>query len=994
MKELSRIMVFNRLDAYVCDLDPARIQDLRSVEEINGEHALTLTTTHQLEKTNRIVLNDGMGNWHEYVVTGIVDTHETDQGIVTEYYCVWSIQYDLSGTFVNDQYGCGIVPGHASVPHPVQDGLAIALSTTNRWQIGTVNVTSMAAASFYRRSGWEAIQTVIEKWGGELQATITVGQDGVVSRAVDLLAHVGASTATRRFDYGHDVASIKRTVSDEVWPCRIIPLGASQETDEGGYTRRPTIESVNDGVMWLEDSEAVPYTRIPDGNGGWEYPTVIVENDTYEEPTDLKAWALANITDYTRPRVTYEASVVQLARAGMNAHGVALGDEVVIVDREFGGDGLRISARVVKQECNLLDPTDTVLTIGNITDKLSGQLADLSRQVSEVAEQVANASSYQSSTEYVSRLLERINNEANATGGFTYITEGEGIRTYDVAVTDPAVGAEANAVVEIKGGTVRIANTKDSSGQWEWKIIFTSGYVNAEVIRAIGMTSGSHVEVDANGVHIFNQDGTEVATYSGVATIGQSNQTRAEVAHNGLRLIDREGDTYLYVGDMRDENGLYLMENESHAGYFYTEPTLLTDWPIATDLPSGYPQPSVTVDGSAVACEVTGTNQLTLSGSFVSGTVYTALVTYYTDSQLLKEYDIGMRGTDASHPVPGAMSYVEGYGNIAAGHYSHAEGYNTKATGDWSHAEGRNTQATGSEAHAEGVGTVATSLGHAEGWDTQALGSPYPSHAQGRGTIAGRYQLAMGRWNVDSTSGNLAFIIGNGSMNLLTEAITRSNAFSVDFDGSVVTRSESHAGNESVSANTALHKFDSYDKDNQNIGYTQIIRTTSGVYRSFAVRNRDTGKAAALYVYSNDDGTMLLTLASGMTFDLNRFPTVNRAHGGTGVTGRQSSSVSLSNASSTSTNHCWHNGVVATVSMSGVTLKSALASASSVTVGTVPSGYRPADNVYAACVVGNNTYMGKLYVRITSAGAVVVVNRSGSSFSTSETFAFTITYAI
>ena len=534
---MDRIMVFNRLDAYLCDLDPKKVHGLRSVEEVNGEHALTITTTHQLEKTNRIVLKDGTGHWHEYVVTGIVDTHETDEGLVTEYYCVWSIQYDLSGTFVNNQYGCGIVPGHASVPHPVQDGLAIALSTTNRWQIGTVNVTSMAAASFYRRSGWEAIQTVIEKWGGELQATIDVGQSGVEARYVDLLEHVGASSATRRFDYGHDVASIKRTVSDEVWPCRIIPLGASQETDEGGYTRRPTIESVNSGVMWLEDAEVVPLTRMPDGNGGWEYPTVVVENDTYEVPADLKAWAIANITDYTRPMVTYEASVVQLARAGMNPHGVALGDEVVVVDREFGSGGLRITARVVRQECNLLDPTDTVLTIGNISDKLSGQLADLSRQVSEVAEQVASASSYQSSTEYVSRLLERINDEANATGGFTYITEGQGIRTYDVAVTDPLVGTEASSVVEVKGGTIRIANTKTAQGQWEWKTIFTSGYVNAEVIRAIGLLTGSHVEVDTNGVHIYDQNGIEVALYAPTVRIGKANSDRVTVdSTNGITI--------------------------------------------------------------------------------------------------------------------------------------------------------------------------------------------------------------------------------------------------------------------------------------------------------------------------------------------------------------------------------------------------------------------------------------------------------------------------
>ena len=595
--ELSRIMVFDRLDAYVCDLDPARILELRSVEEINGEHALTIVTTHQLEKTNRIVLNDGMGIWHEYVITGIVDTHETDQGVVTEYYCVWSIQYDLSCTFVNDQYGCGIVPGHASVMHPALDGLTIALSTTNRWQIGTITVTSEAAASFYRRSGWEAIKTVIEKWGGELQATITVGQNGVVSRAVDLLAHVGASEATRRFDYGHDVASIMRTVSDDVWPCRIVPLGASQETDEGGYTRRPTIESVNDGVIWLQDDTAVPFTKVPDGDGGWEYPTMIVENDTYEEPADLKAWALANITDYTRPKVTYEASVVQLARAGMNAHGVALGDEVAIVDREFGGDGLRISARVVKQECNLLDPSDTVLTIGNVTDKLSGQFSDLSRQVGEIAAQVANASVYQSTAAYLSRLLERLNNEANATGGYTYYTEGQGIRTYDHAVSDPLVGTEASQVTDLRGGNIRFANSKTAAGDWVFKTLIQAGLIATEFLSASNITVGKMQsadgstwwDLDANDLHT----GVFWVVSNGVLIAKYGSSYGVHITPTGgVRIV---GVTWnaagspvvgeLYIDLKKASLGMY---REDGSSCFYVAPTRWSDAGGGTTLGGAY----------------------------------------------------------------------------------------------------------------------------------------------------------------------------------------------------------------------------------------------------------------------------------------------------------------------------------------------------------------------------------------------------------------------
>lgn len=518
--DMVRILVSDHLERPLGDIDPTQVSELTEVAQVNGEHALTIVTTQELEKTNRLLIRDAMGLWHEYVVLGIQSERQEDGALWHEYYATWSLQYDLSATFIDDMYGCGVRPGQSSEPQTPRRGLECALEGTSRWAIGSITVTTMAAASFYRRSGWEGLQTVVEKWGGELRATITVDALGLVSRAVDLLAHEGSAEAVRRFDYGYDLTGIKRTVSDDIWPCRIVPLGASQETEAGGYTRRPSIESVNGGVMWLQDDDAVPLTRVPDGAGGWEYPTAIIKNDTYEEPADLKAWALEHITEYTRPIVSYEATVAQLTQAGMDTHGVALGDEVVVVDRAFGADGLRLEARVLKVKQSLLDPTQTELTIGNLNPSLGGEITSIERQVTDLAATVENGSSFISSTEWVQHLLGRINTDINATGGFTYITEGQGIRTYDVAVTDPLVGAEANSVVEIKGGTVRIANTKDAQGQWEWKTIFTSGYVNAEVIRAIGLLSGSHVEVDANGVHIYDQNGTEVALYAPTVRIG------------------------------------------------------------------------------------------------------------------------------------------------------------------------------------------------------------------------------------------------------------------------------------------------------------------------------------------------------------------------------------------------------------------------------------------------------------------------------------------
>jgi len=514
---MQRIMVFDRLDRHRFDLDPTRIIGATSTEEVNGEHSLTITTLQELEKTDRVVARDGMGLWHEWVVLGLEAEHAEGGAVAHTYYCIWSLQYDLSATFVNDMYGCGVVPGHASVPHPARRGLECALEGTTRWGIGTVTVTTQAAASFYRRSGWEGLQTVVEKWGGSLAATIEVGQGGVTRRSVDLLAHEGAESPTRRFDYGADVTKIKRTVSDEIWPCRIVPLGKSMETEAGGYTRRPSIESVNGGVPWLQDDDVAPLVRVPDGAGGWEYPTAIIKNDTYEQPSDLKAWAVEHIGEYTRPVVSYEAEVAQFVQAGLSPHGVALGDEVVVVDRTFIEGGLRITARVVKIVQSLLDPADVKLTIGNPRQTLADQLSAIAGQLGQLSDVVSNSQAYTATASYLSNLLGRINQEVNATGGYTYITEGEGIRTYDRPVTDPLVGSEATQVVEIKGGNLRIANSRTQAGDWDWKTVLQSGHILSELVTAAELVAG-HIG-SASGGNYWNLDTGELRMVP-TATIG------------------------------------------------------------------------------------------------------------------------------------------------------------------------------------------------------------------------------------------------------------------------------------------------------------------------------------------------------------------------------------------------------------------------------------------------------------------------------------------
>ena len=360
----------------------------------------------------------------------------------------------------------------------------------------------------YDMNAWKALGVLIENWHGELSTTIEVGtQTGVTARKVDLYHEQGSSTVTRRFDFARDLKSVKRKFADSPLYCRISPRGAGEESGDG-YGRKIRITDVNDGKDYLEYAPMVDVCKIPDGSG-YIYPTVIIENSNCKTPTDLLAWARTQLVDACTPKVTYDVDVIQAGIEGVDVSGVSLGDTVQIVDRYFG-DGLRLSGRVVAMTVDEINERQISVTLGSVSESLSNSLARLAGQLSTVTAVVQNINGGTMSTaDYLSNLLDRLNAEINATGGYTYITQGQGLRTYDTAVSDPLIGAEASAVVELKGGTIRIANSKTSGGDWEWKSVLQSGFIAAEVITANNITAGKIQSV--NGRVYFDLDNNELA---------------------------------------------------------------------------------------------------------------------------------------------------------------------------------------------------------------------------------------------------------------------------------------------------------------------------------------------------------------------------------------------------------------------------------------------------------------------------------------------------
>ena len=151
----------------------------------------------------------------------------------------------------------------------------------------------------------------------------------------------------------------------------------------------------------------------------------------------------------------------------------------------------------------------------------------------------------------------------------------------------------------------------------------------------------------------------------------------------------------------------------------------------------------------------------------------------------------GSHAEGCATTASGEASHAEGYKALASGYYTHAEGESTTASSGRSHAEGTSTYASGFASHAEGGLTKASSdYSHAEGNFTTASG--YCSHASGMYTCASNHSsYAIGKFNTEMTNGGsygsatgTAFVIGNG-----TDTTSKSNAFSVQFNGTVAAMS-------------------------------------------------------------------------------------------------------------------------------------------------------------------------------------------------------------
>lgn len=454
-------------------------------DEVNGPDTLTMTVPYtDIIKGDRIVWLDKFGRWHEHTVAEVTDPHEEDGKLVTEIYAENSIS-ELRLTYLGE-----IEPKNVTATVALQQALQRADAPV-RWTVGTVNATGTNSFSWYHEAIYDAITEIVESFAAELQTTIRVTADAVTARQVDILARRGSDTG-QVFTYGRNLKAITREVMTDDVLTALYGYGKGLERyDEdgnstGGYSRKLTFADVNGGKTWVGDEAARLKWGIPDTTGAIQHAYGVVEFSDCEDPNELLRLTKEALTQVTEPRVSYTGDVVSMAQAGVtNGSDSQPGDTVWIRDEELGE---RLSGRVLKVERHLTSEDQSVITIGNISqtysDAMRSQWADLGWLKS-------HATGWDSAAELTDAFLNAVINQwndlINQTGGYVYWEQGEGITVYDRPLDENPTMA-----IQLKGGSFRIANSRNSDGSWNWRTFGTGDGFVADLLIAGTIVGGSN----------------------------------------------------------------------------------------------------------------------------------------------------------------------------------------------------------------------------------------------------------------------------------------------------------------------------------------------------------------------------------------------------------------------------------------------------------------------------------------------------------------------
>ena len=195
---------------------------------------------------------------------------------------------------------------------------------------------------------WDVVQKkLLDLLGGYI---IIRHEDGM--HYLDYLSSINV-LSPQKIRFGRNLLDLTRSRKGADIATVIIPLGAKVKDEEGKDTdKRLTIESVNGGVDFVQDSDAI-------AQYGTIVKTVIFEDVT--DPENLKTKGQAHLADSVNLMETIDLTAADLAATGQD---IASFHVATMVDAESVPHGLNQRFLVSKLSLKLLEPGANKMTLG------------------------------------------------------------------------------------------------------------------------------------------------------------------------------------------------------------------------------------------------------------------------------------------------------------------------------------------------------------------------------------------------------------------------------------------------------------------------------------------------------------------------------------------------------------------------------------------------------------------------------------------------------
>ena len=510
------IKIFNSTDTlYSSNGDKIIIPTKAKVhKEDNGDYYLDLETTldyiNDIVQGKIIVANTPQGE-QAFRVSNVTATRKK---ITAKCYHVF---YDSENYLIQDSY---------VVDKDCNDALEHLNSATDTTSPFTTlsDINAINTFRCVRKSLYEAIQTVLERWGGHLVRD---------NWTIKIMSSIGQDNGVT-IRYGKNLKTITCETNWDNVVTKLLPVG------KDGILLN-ALDSNQDVYVYAGITYDIPFTKTVSFDqdiNEEDYETEEAYQEALLDDLKIQAEDYVNINCYPQTNYTLKANIEKITD---------IGDVIEVDDERLG---ITILTNVISYDYDCILEKYTELEFGNFTQKLSNLMSTISNNTQNAITE-ANQNLQVTLGQELQQAQDKI---WNALGSSYVIYEGD-----KILIVDTLPKEDATNVIMINNGGIGFSQTGiNGTFQSAWTI---DNVLNMEQINVINLTAnlikGGTLKLGSN----LNQNGN-------LEVYDTANNLIAELNNNGLKMYGADGSYVLmnnsvgFAGYDRLGNQIYWVNGD------------------------------------------------------------------------------------------------------------------------------------------------------------------------------------------------------------------------------------------------------------------------------------------------------------------------------------------------------------------------------------------------------------------------------------------------